>query len=84
MLELTPLATATDIKKAWHKQLQVWHPDRFTHAPALHRKAEALTTSVNQAYQTLNDPTARQWAIGPVLQERPLDFRDALTARYGL
>lgn len=59
LLELVPTATEAEIKKAWHEQLQVWHPDRFTHAPALHRKAEARTKLINQAYQTLSDPTAR-------------------------
>ena len=60
VLELTPLASTADIKKAWHEQLQVWHPDRFTHAPTLHRKAEARTQLINQAYQTLSDPVLRQ------------------------
>jgi len=59
LLELLPTATDADIKKAWHEQIQVWHPDRFTHAPTLHRKAEARTQLINQAYQTLSDPTAR-------------------------
>ncbi|MDN5940671.1 MAG: DnaJ domain-containing protein, partial [Nitrospira sp.] len=59
LLELLPTATEVEIKKAWHEQIQVWHPDRFTHAPTLHRKAEARTTLLNQAYQTLSDPTAR-------------------------
>jgi ERCC4-type nuclease len=59
MLELLPAATLADIKKAWHEQLQVWHPDRFNHSPALHRKAEARTQLINQAYQTLSDPIAR-------------------------
>lgn len=59
LLELTPTATASDIKKAWHEQLQVWHPDRFTHAPSLHRKAEARTQLINRAYETLSDPAAR-------------------------
>ena len=31
-------------------------PDRFSHSPALQRKAEARTQLINQAYQTLNDP----------------------------
>ena len=39
LLELLPTATDADIKKAWHEQIQVWHPDRFNHAPTLHRKA---------------------------------------------
>jgi DnaJ domain len=59
LLELLPTATEAEIKKAWHEQVQVWHPDRFGHAPALHRKAEARTQLLNQAYQTLSDPTAR-------------------------
>jgi hypothetical protein len=59
LLELLPTATDADIKKAWHEQLQVWHPDRFNHSPALHRKAEARTKLINQAYQTLSDPVAR-------------------------
>ena len=59
LLELLPTATEADIKKAWLEQIQVWHPDRFGHAPALHRKAEARTQLINQAYQTLSDPTAR-------------------------
>jgi curved DNA-binding protein CbpA len=59
LLELLPTATESEIKKAWHEQLQVWHPDRFTHAPALHQKAEARTKLINQAYQTLSDPAAR-------------------------
>jgi hypothetical protein len=59
LLELLPTATETDIKKAWHEQIQVWHPDRFSHSPTLHRKAEARTQLINQAYQTLSDPIAR-------------------------
>jgi len=59
LLELLPTATLADIKKAWHEQLQVWHPDRFNHSPALHRKAEARTQLINQAYQTLSDSTLR-------------------------
>src|SRR6185503_18319224 len=59
LLELLPTATLADIKKAWHEQMQVWHPDRFNHSPALQRKAEARTQLINQAYQTLSDPSAR-------------------------
>jgi hypothetical protein len=59
LLELPTTATEVEIKKAWHEQLQVWHPDRFTHAPALYQKAEARTKLINQAYETLSDPAAR-------------------------
>ncbi|NOS80065.1 MAG: DnaJ domain-containing protein [Nitrospira sp.] len=59
LLELLPTATKADIKKAWLEQIQVWHPDRFGHAPALHLKAEARTQLLNQAYQTLSNPITR-------------------------
>ena len=59
VLELAPTATNVEIKKAWHEQMQVWHPDRFTHSPTLQRKAEASTQLINQAYQTLSDPDTR-------------------------
>ncbi len=59
LLELSATATEAEIKKAWREQLQVWHPDRFTHAPALHQKAEAKTKLINQAYEILSDPAAR-------------------------
>jgi len=59
LLELLPSATEGEMKQAWHEQLQVWHPDRFNHSPRLHKKAEARTQLINQAYQTLSDPVAR-------------------------
>lgn len=59
LLELLPTATDAEVKKAWHEQIQVWHPDRFAHAPTLHKKAEARTKLINQAYQTLSDPATR-------------------------
>lgn len=59
VLELLPTATGAEIKNAWHEQIQVWHPDRFNHSPALHLKAGARTQLINQAYQTLSDPIAR-------------------------
>ncbi len=74
LLELLPTATEAEIKKAWHEQIQVWHPDRFNHAPTLHRKAEARTQLINQAYQTLSDPVARasyDAKIQPSASDRP-------------
>lgn len=59
ILELPSNATEAEIKRAWHEHMQVWHPDRFVHSPTLHRKAEARTQLINQAYQTLSDPSAR-------------------------
>ena len=71
LLELLPTASEAEIKKAWHEQLQVWHPDRFTHAPTLHAKAEARTKLINQAYETLSDPVARARYDATVQQTAP-------------
>src|SRR5207244_6109273 len=59
VLELRPSASSAEIKKAWLELVQIWHPDRFHHSSNLHRKAEARTQMINQAYQTLSDPLAR-------------------------
>jgi hypothetical protein len=59
VLELSPTATPEEIKRAWHEHMQIWHPDRFVHSPALHRKATARTQLINQAYQTLSDSATR-------------------------
>ena len=65
LLEVLPTATEDEIKRSWHEQIQVWHPDRFNHSPTLHRKAEARTQLINQAYQTLSDPTLRTRTMLP-------------------
>jgi DnaJ domain/ERCC4 domain len=59
LLEVLPTATEEEIKQSWHEQVQVWHPDRFNHSPTLHKKAEARTQLINQAYQILSDSIAR-------------------------
>lgn len=59
-LEVSPTATQEEIKKAWREQLQVWHPDRFNHNPALRRKAEERTKEINEAYAILGDSAKRQ------------------------
>lgn len=59
ILELSSDATEGDIRRAWHEQMQVWHPDRFVHSPTLRRKAEVRTQLINQAYQTLSAPSTR-------------------------
>jgi DnaJ domain len=87
LLELLSTATDAELKKAWHEQIQVWHPDRFTHAPALHQKAEARTKLINQAYQTLSDPAARtrydatvQPSSAPKAPARPSSSASAYTS----
>ena len=60
ILEIHLNATQEEIKRAWREQLQVWHPDRFTHNPALQKKATEKTKSINEAYEVLSDTGERR------------------------
>lgn len=42
-----------EIKKAYLDLVKVWHPDRFTHDPALAAKASEKLKEINEAYETL-------------------------------
>lgn len=45
ILELSVDATEVDIKRAWHEQMQVWHPDRFVHSPRYTKKRKLARNS---------------------------------------
>lgn len=55
-----------DLKESYKDLVQVWHPDRFTHNPRLHHRAEEKIKLINLAYETLEqfllDQQARQIA----------------------
>ena len=42
-----------EIRQAYHDLVKVWHPDRFTHDPALALKAQEKLKEVNEAYDIL-------------------------------
>jgi TPR repeat protein len=60
ILEIDESATPEEIKDAYRLLLQVWHPDRFHHRPALLSKAEQKTGKINAAFETLSDPVLKQ------------------------
>ena len=60
ILEIDESATLEEIKDAYRLLLQVWHPDRFHHRPALLSKAEQKTGKINAAFETLSDPVLKQ------------------------
>ncbi len=47
-------ASMEEVKHAYRDLAKVWHPDRFTHDPALQKKAEAKLTDINIAYDAIN------------------------------
>jgi hypothetical protein len=53
IFELTPGASASEIKKAYHDYCKVWHPDRF-HDPHLRDLAGRKQRELNEAYRILS------------------------------
>jgi hypothetical protein len=60
ILEIHDSATPEEIKDAYRLLLQVWHPDRFHHRPALLAKAEEKSGKINVAFETRSDPVLKQ------------------------
>lgn len=60
VLEIQDAATPDEIKEAYRLLVQVWHPDRFHHRPALLAKAEEKSGKINVAFETLSDPVLKQ------------------------
>jgi len=59
ILELSPNASAEEIKKQYRFLCQVWHPDKFSNA--LHKaRAEERMKKINAAYDVLSDPRKRR------------------------
>ena len=54
ILELTPGATAEDLKAAYVDLVKVWHPDRYTNESArLRKRAEEKLKLINLAYESI-------------------------------
>jgi hypothetical protein len=54
-------ADADEVRRAYHRRAQLFHPDRFAGAPEEERqRAEADMKVLNEAWSTLRDPEARR------------------------
>jgi curved DNA-binding protein CbpA len=81
ILEVTPMASAIEIKRSYRRLAQLYHPDRNSSA-----HAEALFKEINAAYEVLGDP-AKRWAYDnravvslpasrdPAIRRRPPGYR---------
>lgn len=54
-LELSPDASAEQVREAWRDLAQVWHPDRFAGNERLQTKAQERLKRINEAYQALRN-----------------------------
>lgn len=53
VLGINHTASPELIKQTYRKLAKVWHPDRYTHDPALKAQAEVEIKKINQAYATI-------------------------------
>jgi predicted Zn-dependent protease with MMP-like domain len=59
-LGAAPDAAPDELRRAYHRLVKLWHPDRYTSAPdPLRARAERRMRQLNEAYDTLSDPLAR-------------------------
>lgn len=63
LLEVSPNATAEEIKAAYLRLAKQWHPDRFTGAEKA--KAEQRFREINEAYTAVKDPVRRAAVPAP-------------------
>jgi hypothetical protein len=53
LLDVEPGAPREVVKRAYRELVQVWHPDRFAHDPALQQKAQEKLKQINLAYEQI-------------------------------
>ncbi len=59
-LDATPFATPDELRRAYHRLVKLWHPDRYVSAPEqLRDRAERRMRQLNEAYDVLSDPVSR-------------------------
>ncbi len=60
LLDVSPFATAEEVKAAYRIQVHLLHPDRLRQAnDSVRNYAEERLKKINEAYATLNDPVKR-------------------------
>ncbi|HZC05533.1 MAG TPA: metallopeptidase family protein, partial [Ktedonobacterales bacterium] len=59
-LNTSPTVTPDDLRRAYHRLVKLWHPDRYAGAPEhLRERAERRMRQLNEAYGVLSDPVSR-------------------------
>lgn len=52
---LTTNFTEHQLKEAYRDLVQIWHPDKYSHNPRLHSKAQEKLIEINKAYEALQN-----------------------------
>lgn len=77
VLDLEPGSTKEDIKRAYRKLAQQWHPDKFSNKPEQLRQAREKFELIKEAYDTLIQlPAVNPLNPGNRISVRPPSARD--------
>lgn len=60
LLEVEPDASPIQLKKAYHKSMMKYHPDKFQGSEEEKEEAQKRSAQIGQAYQCLSDPWERK------------------------
>jgi DnaJ family protein C protein 7 len=72
LLEISPNATDSEIKKAYRVQALKWHPDKHNETPESYAAAEIRFKDITEANTVLSDPKARRrYDSGEDLEDEP-------------
>lgn len=84
LLDVTPTASADEIKRAYRRQIARYHPDRYVgRSPDEQQYAGARAQRINEAYRVLGDASARRSydrGLLPDAPRRPATPRPAAAA----
>jgi len=80
LLELTPQASAEDVKRAFRAQIAKYHPDKVQHlGKEFQDIAASKAADLTRAYKTLTDPAARAEYDGSAATAEPHSSRASAT-----
>lgn len=79
-LGLQPGASLEEVKRAYRTLAKSWHPDRFTHDPALKQQAEEKLKAINHAYHFLRDNLQTHAVSSQVAHSTPAQSASAAEA----
>jgi DnaJ family protein C protein 7 len=84
ILDLKPDASTDDIRKAYKKLAQKWHPDRNSDTEENQKMAEKAFRDISDAYTVLSDPKKKQQYDAGMDPLNPEDGKISLMVRmYG-
>ncbi|HUR64722.1 MAG TPA: KTSC domain-containing protein [Chitinophagaceae bacterium] len=74
ILGVTRSSTRDEIKKAYHRLIKKWHPDRFEDRPDKIQEALEISKQINQAFRLLKDYNSPAMTTSHIKKEK---FKDS-------